>query len=612
MGKRIFEDKNYDLQGNLLPLDQFRLFVDLDGGFDIPEFHHAVLIDKAESALAQEIPKLTAEDYMLFSKTGNRTVFESKYFLRRNMLLDLTIGEHLEQKGRFADTLIQTLWAILEEGTWIIPAHNRLRPATVHVSLPVSHNANYIDLFSAATGAAVAMAYYFHKPLIDAAPFDLKQRIAYELDRQLWKPFLDDKIMGENCTWSGISGNKVNNWCPWIISNLLTACALTQENPDKRLLIVQRALPVLDNFIAACPPDGGCEEGPRYWELAGGSLWAACLLLRDLTGGYVDLFDEPLLKNLGEFEVKMIAAPGYLLNFADAVPNYTPNPYLLHHWGKTCTSKIMADYAGVLMEGEPETDRRTPYKYLRYLTTPRLQKGQVNVPNKVYIESLQIAINRTGAPLGEGLCLAMKGGHNGESHNHNDLGNIVVFSGTQPLLIDVGVGEYTKRYFGSERYDVWFTGSDYHNCATFNGITQQAGDKFFATDAVYDSKTGGLSLRLDKAYPKEAGVKQYDRSALLEDNRIVLQDTVKFHMPGTVAFHFMTLEKPKVVTAGSFRLFGKTVKFDPALTLSVDEPDLTIPEAEPILGIWGVDKLYRITLTTKEQIVEHTFLLYIE
>ena len=77
--------------------------------------------------------------------------------------------------------------------------------------------------------------------------------------------------------------------------------------------------------------------------------------------------------------------------------------------------------------------------------------------------------------MDQGLYLAVKGGHNGESHNHNDLGNFVVYSDGKPLFIDAGVGAYTKRYFGPGRYDVWHTCSDYHNCATFNGVTQKNG-----------------------------------------------------------------------------------------------------------------------------------------
>ncbi len=612
MGKRIFEAKVFELQGRVLPIAQFRLFSDLENGFDIPVFRWQELIGKAEIALNRQIPQLSAEDYMLFCKTGNRSVFEDKYFLRRTMLLDLSLGEYVEKKGRFTDKLKDVMWAILEESSWVIPAHNRMRPAGIHVSLPLHHKASYIDLFSAATGAAVAVAYYFHKSLFDCAPFDLGARIAYELDRQLLKPFLDDKIMLENCKWSGLTGNRVNNWCPWIVTNLLTVCALTVEELPLRTQIVQRSLPLLDNFLASNHPDGGCDEGPRYWELAGGSLWAACCVLRDLTGGYIDVFDEPILKNMGEYEVKMLTAPGYLLNFADAPVNYTPNPYLLYHWGRTCHSKTLVDCAGYLIRDvQLETDRRTPYKYLCYLTTPALDGGACEAPEKAYIESLQIAITRPSGQLGKGLYLAVKGGHNAESHNHNDLGNIVVLSDDQPIFIDVGVGEYTKRYFGPERYDVWHTCSDFHNCATLNGVTQQNGKDYRAENVFYSAQNGRISMNLESAYPG-AGLAEYKRTAVLENGKITLLDLVRFAEPGTVQFHFITVTRPEQVTEDSFCIFGKKITFDPLLTLSVDEPDISIPEAEPIPGFWGVEKLYRITLTTKEKIVEKTFVLSVK
>ena len=62
MGKRIFEERNYDLRGKVLPLEQFRLFADLETSFYIPEFRRAALIQKAEKALEQEIPPVLAAD----------------------------------------------------------------------------------------------------------------------------------------------------------------------------------------------------------------------------------------------------------------------------------------------------------------------------------------------------------------------------------------------------------------------------------------------------------------------------------------------------------------------------------------------------------------------
>lgn len=370
---------------------------------------------------------------------------------------------------------------------------------------------------------------------------------------------------------------------------------------------------LLDNFAAGSHEDGGCDEGPRYWELAGGSLWAACAILKDLTAGFVDVFDEPLIRNMGEYELKMIAANQRMLNVADAAADYTPNPFLLYHWGKTCKSELLTGCAGWLLHGrvlDMDTDRRTPYKYLRCITTPQLPASLCETPRKTYIESLQIAVTRPSGTIGEGLYLAVKGGHNGESHNHNDLGQIVAYSDDQPIFVDVGAGEYTKRYFGPDRYDVWQTRSDYHNCVTFNGIPQNNGKEYRAEDVTYDAETGKLSMSLLKAYPEEAGLKAYRRSAVLTD-RITVTDEVELREPGTVMFSFITTQKPENVSAGGFTVAGRKVCFDASLEYGIEQLDHRIPEAAPIPGFWGVEALYRITLTTREKVKKNTFIMEI-
>ena len=614
MGRRIFEARKFQLHGHVIPLEYFSLCTDLKYGFEIPKFRRDMLIRKAETAMETPIPQLLASEYMLFCKTGNRSVYEEKYDFRRIMLLDLALGEHVEKQGRFTEKMVDVLWAILEETTWTIPAHNRYRPGG-HANLPYAFGSNvdYIDLYSAATGAAVAVASYLHKERFDAVSPEINNRIGYELDRQLLKPYLDDGIMLNKCKWSGLSGIKVNNWCPWIATNLLTVCSLTVADMGLRTKILERSLQMLDNFSAASPADGGCDEGPRYWELAGGSLWAACAIARDLTGGYIDMSDEPLLKAMGEYELKMISAPGYLLNFADAMPHYIPNPYLLYHWGTTCQSTAMIACAGLLMNGQPlKTDYRTPYKYLRYLTTPDISTGKYNAKKKEYIESLQIAITRSCNQMDRGLYLAVKGGHNGESHNHNDLGNFVVYSDGVPVFIDVGVGEYTKRYFSPDRYDVWHTCSDYHNCATFNGVTQKNGMEFAARDVTYEPESGAVSMSLEDAYPTEAGLEHYRRTAVLENGMITLTDHVKFHELGTVMFSLITTQVPENVTEDSFMLQGRRVSFDPDLSYKLETLDFSVPEAEPIPRFWNVDMLYRVTLTGKEKIKEKDYILKVK
>ena len=39
----------------------------------------------------------------------------------------------------------------------------------------------------------------------------------------------------------------------------------------------------------------------------------------------------------------------------------------------------------------------------------------------------------------DGFYVAAQGGHNAESHNHNDVGNFIVFLNGKPVIVDVGV-----------------------------------------------------------------------------------------------------------------------------------------------------------------------------
>ena len=49
------------------------------------------------------------------------------------------------------------------------------------------------------------------------------------------------------------------------------------------------------------------------------------------------------------------------------------------------------------------------------------------------LPDLQVRIIRRN-----GWTLCIKGGHNGESHNHNDVGSLMVYVDGHPLLVDAG------------------------------------------------------------------------------------------------------------------------------------------------------------------------------
>jgi hypothetical protein len=84
-----------------------------------------------------------------------------------------------------------------------------------------------------------------------------------------------------------------------------------------------------------------------------------------------------------------------------------------------------------------------------------------------------------------GLFLATHGGHNDESHNHNDVGDFIIYYKGKPMIIDAGRGNYTARTFSKQRYELWFTQSQHHNLPMINGIGQKDGRSFEAHDVVF-------------------------------------------------------------------------------------------------------------------------------
>ncbi|MBQ3913501.1 MAG: heparinase II/III family protein, partial [Lachnospiraceae bacterium] len=95
---------------------------------------------------------------------------------------------------------------------------------------------------------------------------------------------------------------------------------------------------------------------------------------------------------------------------------------------------------------------------------------------------------------------AVKGGHNAEPHNHNDIGSFIYVLGDRPLLTDLGAGEYTAQYFKDEtRYGYIVCSSLGHNVPVINGHGQQAGREFACGEFVCETRQENCGVRLSFA-----------------------------------------------------------------------------------------------------------------
>ena len=614
MGRRIFAEKNFNAWGKVVPFADFKPFIDLPNGAKMNEAYRAAAIARGEEHLKAEIPQLLATQFMMFKRDGDRVIYEGVYFKRRTMALELAVAEHMEGKGRFLDKLIDLVWLMLEETTWVLPAHNPIQKG-VNTCLPYAFTdrVDYIDLFSAVTAASLALIYHLCRDAFDGVTDLINKRVLYEIDRRIIKPFMSDTDLFHKMSWSGVRGNITNNWCPWIVSNVLTVCALTVEDTVLRTAIIQRSLPMLDSFTVGYHTDGGCDEGPAYWQAAGGALYNACIVLFDMTNGYINIYDDPLFQKMGEYAVKAVINDTRVLNFADAPSRTALDPALVYHWGMACHSSMMVDYACSRMDGTLppfHLHYNMPYRELRFLCMEAPAPVAYTPPKKVWLDGIIVAATRERTD-GKGLYLALKGGHNAESHNHNDLGNFVVFADDKPLFVDAGSGRYTRKTFGRDRYSIWTMCSDYHNCITVNGVTQSEGKQYASANEVYDEASGKLTMDLTNAYPAEAGLAAYHRSAVLENGKIVVEDQITLKAPGSVDFHYLVTKEPEAVGEGYFLLHGKKITFDPSLAYRAEKIACTEPEVDNIPANWCTDAMYRITLTTKEPVTSKVYQLVI-
>ena len=601
---KIFEPRGIRANGNLLPFSDFRLYSDLEDLTPDPE-KLAEVIKRAEEALCEDVPPLTLSMYRDYVKNGNRSRFESPFFRRRDKAMWLAIAEGYEKQGRFTEKLADYVWAILEESTWIAPAHLFVSPYKRNDGTPPvigKEMLHGVDLFASTTASALTMIYTVAKDELDKISKTICEKLVYTVKERIIKPFLQCPFW-----WTGESGRVVNNWAPWISENILFVTALLEKDDSVRVAVVNRCLGTLDNFLKNYAPDGGCDEGPAYWGSAGGSLFDCLELLYDMSGGKINVYDSELIRNIGDYIYKVNINGRHFVNFADCAPRARFDASMLVRFGKKCASQNLSSFGYKFMgEGNFFVENWHGYRGLKNLYESSKAPEYCPMPRYTLLPDLMLMTARSTDDTERGTFLAMKGGHNDEQHNHNDVGNVIVYRNAVPVIIDVGVGIYTKQTFSPDRYKLWFMQSGYHNLPSFSGVDQQNGRRFSSFALESDAQRQLYSIDLTAAYPEEAGLEKYTRTSRMDGECVTVTDSYRLKREGGCAeFHFMTARAPKPVREGEILLDGAmTMLYDTSLGMRIDE---IVPDGLNAKVNWDTEVLYRISFTSQSPSATYTF-----
>jgi len=580
-------------------------------------------IARGEKSLDYDWPTILATRFMDYVRTGDRNRHSSVSNGRRNALVGMVIAECMENQGRFLDDIMNGVWAICEESFWGVPAHLSAQKAgsgLSDVTEPI------VDLFAAETSALLAWTVYLLGAKLDEISKLIVPRIEWEIDRRILTPLFERDDFG----WMGFQGQRVNNWNPWICSNWLISALLMEKDEERRFALVNKAIKSLDNFIDPYPKDGGCDEGPSYWGRAGASLYDCLELLYSATDGQINVYDEPLVQNIAKFIYRVQIHDRYFINFADAPAMLTPSPSLVYAFGKRINDPDMMSLGGwaagkndIQNKGIGDSiSRMLPALFsieevLEADSTPPL-------PRDVWLDEIQVMVARDNGGSSDGLFVAVKGGHNAESHNHNDVGNLVVYVDGEPVLVDAGVENYTAKTFSSKRYEIWTMQSAYHNLPTVNGVQQAPGGKYAAQNATYkaDDQTAELTLDIARAYPEEAGIDTWMRTvALKRDDRITVSDSYKLKKAsGDLILNLLTPCRVLLQDDGNIALRSSELsegRSSGAVQLRYDAGKLKASTEEMpvednrLRRIWG-NYLTRIVLKAKKPSRKGTWTLQIE
>jgi hypothetical protein len=559
---------------------------------------HAMLVHThALDAQKQAFPALLATEYLAFSRKGSRIAYESPYFKRRTLLASLVLGYCIERSEAMLDAIIDGIWAICEETTWCLPAHNSYIRDTEQLPL-ADVNRPVIDLFSAETGALLAQTYSLISYDLEGVSPLLPKRIIDEIEKRIFTPYTT-----EHFWWMGNEDEPMNNWTVWCTQNVLLCTFLLPTGQAFRKKVFEKALYSMDCFLKDYGDDGCCSEGAQYFRHAGLCLYLCLDILNQVSNNaLMDVFNEPKIRNIASYIRHMHAQGPYYFNFSDCSPlagSCTIREYL---FAKAVGDVELERFALASRNTRNEEEKDLPdqinltYRLLELIhASSHALKTSFPQESDHFYPSVGIFISRDDT-----YALSVKAGGNDDSHNHNDTGSITLFKNGTPILIDVGVETYTKQTFSNDRYSIWTMRSIFHNVTNFPPFEQLAG-KEYKSEILELGETSTISLQLKACYDPGCPLRSYKRTVTHSKGKeIMLREEVEGDVKPVLTL--MSMHKPTVqeniITLGEAATLEIQTPFQ-----SITVEEIPITDAR-LRSVWP-EKIYRVLVFYETNLIIH-------
>lgn len=441
-------------------------------------------------------PAFSKADYFSLSDGSAPSSAKGLTMMRNRAggLSQVTIAECLENKGRYIKSIEDGLKSIIDQKSWVSPR--------VDYDFINYNGKQYtIDLTSALYAHTIAQTLYL---LGDKLNPELRKEAVEALYIRVFRPLR--KIFDEQDTQyhSWLTGT--NNWNAVCLSGVIGAALTIIPDKQERAVYAYIGEHYSRNTLAGIGDDGYCSEGVTYFNYGFGhyamlreNLWLA-------TNGKIDLFQIPKVKSIALYIPKLEIINGVFPAISDSKVGSKPDSSLMHYLSKSLGLGLTA-FEQAAIEGRTHNNRMDVLMVFPNSATEKPGSTDPKSQNadrlRSYFDVSGILVARpTGSTTGA-LAAAMKGGHNEEHHNHNDVGSYTVVVGNEILAGDPGSIPYTADIFQKDfRYTYKSVASYGHPVPLVAGRQQEAGAQARATvlSSEFEPKADSFVLDLSSCY----------------------------------------------------------------------------------------------------------------
>ncbi len=482
-------------------------------GKKLPQNAHTEHLLKDIRIAAEKFKKDTSSKglsfdlYKIFFETGSRLEYEEEYILHRKRLNAFVVmclaGED------YIEELQNAIWTICDEFTWALPAHLG--------GIPVAEHPIRVDLFCAETALMLSETLSLLEDKLNPI---VAERMRHELSRRVIEPY---KAGTAHLTLHA-------NWAAVTVAGIAAAVLYLCSREEAESLI-PGLISQMEVFLDSFCEDGCCLEGPLYWEYGFSHFCIFADLICHYTEGKIDLMQNEKVHQIALYRQKVSLGADKVIPFADSCHIYKFHIGLSHFLAKQYDDVLPIFEKNEVTFEEDLRQRfgaltRDFYWYDETTAGKSLPDGKY-----AFADSMQFVFRK------ENFVFAVKGGHNEEPHNHNDLGSFVFFADEAFLLDDPGWSEYVDGYFGPNRYQNICASSLGHSVPIINGKAQIPGKE--AKTALLKNTEDTVTLNCTAAYEET-----WIRAFHISDNGVVITDT--FEKNADVTERLVTRIKPEI------------------------------------------------------------------